>query len=108
MTQVLKWMPHGRRVRMEPEDLSSEEMPKDGLRFRPPPHALGPFFVLGVKESQQKELTSATSASSVVAAFSGMAAPKSEPAAQNKSTGGEGAAAAGGDSLDSAQVSGAR
>lgn len=65
-------MPHGRRVRMEPQDLSSAEAAAAGTRSRPPPHALGPFFVLGVKESQQKEIKSASATSSAIAAFSGV------------------------------------
>lgn len=93
---------------MEPRHLACGEPPAVGPRSRPPPHALGPFFVLGVKESQQKEVKSATSPSSVMAAFSGVPAPKSEPAGENKDTGADGAAAVGGDSGDSAQVSESR
>lgn len=101
-------MPHGRLVRMEPEDLSSDaEAAAAGPRprRRPPPHALGPFFVLGVKESQQKEAKSAIVASAAVTAFSGASTSKGEPTARNIDTGAEGAAAGGGESGGGAQVS---
>ena len=106
--QVLKWMPHGRLVRMEPEDLSSGvEAAAAGARprRRPPSHALGPFFVLGVKESQQKETKSAIVASAAVTAFSGASTSKGAPTARNNDTDAEGAAVGGGESGGGAQVS---
>lgn len=51
--QVLKWMPYGRRVRIEPLE---ESVPP------PPGHSLGPFFVRGVKEAQFKVSPAAAAA----------------------------------------------
>lgn len=70
-------MPHGRRVRVEPKEYSSEFSSAAGPRPRPPSHALGPFYVLGVKEAQQKEgKAAATAVSSAAAAISAMSALK--------------------------------
>ncbi|CAM9138462.1 unnamed protein product [Ectocarpus sp. 12 AP-2014] len=68
---VLKWMPYGRRVRVEPTDPSSVSfLPEAGAGAcsRPPSHAFGPFYVVGVKESRQndkKEKTAAAAASAL-------------------------------------------
>lgn len=103
----MKWMPHGRRVRVEPKVYFSELSSVAPRLRRPPSHALGPFSVLGVKESQQKETkAAAAAASSTVAALAGVSASKGvvgkgnkqAPASKNGGDGGGGAAtAAGGD-----------
>lgn len=86
--KVLKWMPYGRRVCIEPVETppSSAKVARKSVvvvpaavtaRPRPPSHALGPFFVLGVKESQQKEQREAKDVDAVgsaAGAFSGKAA----------------------------------
>ncbi|CBN75312.1 conserved unknown protein [Ectocarpus siliculosus] len=58
MREVLKWMPYGRRVRVEPTDPSSVYLLPEaeaGACPRPPSHAFGPFYVVGVKESRQND-----------------------------------------------------
>lgn len=89
---------------MEPTYISPAEAAAAEGRPRPPPHALGPFFVLGVKESQHKEVKPATAASSAAAAFSGVPGLKGEQTAENKDGGVEGAAAGGFENGDGAKV----
>lgn len=98
-------MPNGRHVRIEPEDLFSAEAAAPGPRARPPPHALGPFFVLGVKEWHHKEPKATDTAASAVAAFSGISVTKNEPTSENTDSGVAGAAAAGGERVEGAQAS---
>lgn len=51
----------------------------EAARRRPPSHALGPFFVLGVKESQQKEQKETkdlATVASAAGAFAGSSGPR--------------------------------
>ncbi|CAM9128740.1 unnamed protein product [Ectocarpus fasciculatus] len=80
---VLKWMPYGRRVRVEPTDISSVYFLPEaeaGACPRPPSHAFGPFCVVGVKESRQNDkkekAAAAAAAASAVATLAGNLAVK--------------------------------
>lgn len=104
--QVLKWMPNGRRVRVEPKVYFSELSSAAPSLRGPPPHAFGPFSVLGVKDAQPKESkATVAAASSAIAAFSGVSAlkgfasNKKAPAPENAA-----AVAAGGQSEDDRKV----
>lgn len=95
---------------MEPKEYFSELSSVAPRRFGPPSHALGPFSVLGVKESQQKDSkAAAATASSAAAAFSGMSVLKGITGKSNQQTpapgiGGGTAVAGGGDSEDNQEV----
>lgn len=63
--QVLAWMPQGRRVRIEPEEL---------VLPLPPPHCLGPFSVRGIKDSDtqsSKDKNKGVKVTDVSSAFAG-------------------------------------
>lgn len=101
-------MPNGRRVRVEPKVYFSELSSAAPSLRGPPPHAFGPFSVLGVKESQPKESkAAATAASSAIAAFSGVSALKglvSNKRAPAPGNAAGGAVADGGQSEDDPKV----
>lgn len=69
-------------MRVKPTDLSSVYFlleAEAGACPRPPSHALGPFYVVGVKESRQndkKEKAAAATAASAVATLAGNLASK--------------------------------
>ncbi|CAM9599254.1 unnamed protein product, partial [Scytosiphon promiscuus] len=115
MREVLKWMPYGRRVCIQPVEGSTTPFSATAARKsvvvvpavetarpRPPSHALGPFFVLGVKESQQKEQKEPkglVAIATAAGAFSGRSGAKESGGSKTSTMGGEngGAEATAGD-----------
>ncbi|CAB1111934.1 unnamed protein product [Ectocarpus sp. CCAP 1310/34] len=94
---VLKWMPYGRRVRVEPTDPSSVYfLPEAGTRAcpRPPSHAFGPFYVVGVKESRQSDKKEKAAATAALALAENLASKEPGDTRERPATGlGSGAAA---------------
>ncbi|CAM9130285.1 unnamed protein product [Ectocarpus sp. 4 AP-2014] len=94
---VLKWMPYGRRVRVEPTDPSSVYfLPEAGAGAcpRPPSHAFGPFYVVGVKESRQNDKKENAAAAAASALAGNLASKEPGDTEERPATGlGSGAAA---------------